>query len=112
VQHWGSAWCGAISLRPELGNTRTGARRATGFGTQAGDIARASTQLHSEQCSGQHSVTHWALRWRCTQDAAGASTGTSARRRTEFSTRRHAILGDALGKEVDDGIRAHWGGTR
>jgi hypothetical protein len=85
----------AISLGPELGkSTRTGARRATGFGTGAElEIPLGHSGLHSEQCSGQHSVSTGRFAGDCTRDAAGASTGTSARRRTEFSTRRHANTG-------------------
>jgi hypothetical protein len=46
-------------------------------------------ELHSEQCSGQHSVTHWALRWRLHPGPLGLVLGP-ALGDAEFSTRRHA----------------------
>jgi hypothetical protein len=57
VQHWG--WCGTGNIaRAGAGQSLswTGARRATGFGTQAGWRYRSAqhSELHSEQCSDQH----------------------------------------------------------
>jgi hypothetical protein len=60
VQHWEKRLVRNWQYRSGRSQQKhsTGARRATGFGTLSGTgDTRASTEPHSEQCSGQHSVS-------------------------------------------------------